>query len=287
MRITLTTLFLAIFTFAQAQKLKPLNPESNPDIDPISCKTTNSNIIDGEKITYVLSYTWFFIWTDVGEAEFSVTNERKFGRNLLHLRAYGKSYPFYDYFFKVRDLYETWVEPETLEPVYFNRDINEGGYKKENEYWFDWQKRELKVRVRRREGANRYDTLEINRCCHDVVTAIYIARTLDFKDVYPGKTYTVSVVMDEEIYDVGYRFVKREVKDLPELGKVNCLKFQCDVIAGDVFTEEQKIYVWATDDGNKLPVYAESPIRVGTVKARVSKISGQKYPLNVIPKKKK
>lgn len=265
-------LFLFTLTFgAFAQKL---------DEPEVRCGTKNSNIIDGEDITYVLSYTWFFIWTDVGEAQFTVTNERKFGQDLLHLRVYGKSYPFYDWFFEVRDLYESWVVPQTLEPVYFNRNINEGGYKKENEYWFNWEQKELKTRVRRREGPNKFDTLQINSCCYDIVTAIYVARTLDFSNVYPGKVYNVSVVMDEEIFNVGYRFVGREVKKLPELGHVNCLKFQCDVIAGDVFKGDQKIYVWATDDGNKLPVYAESPIRVGTVKARVSKVSGLKHKIN-------
>lgn len=272
MRIAIAALLVFVLSTSAAQDIST---------DDIRCNASNGNIVDGEKITYVLSYTWFFIWTDVGEAELTVNKEHKFGKELLHLRVSGKSYPFYDWFFKVRDLYESWVVPQNLEPVYFNRNIDEGGYKKENEYWFNWPQKELKVRVRRREGANRLDTLELNRCCYDVVTAIYVARTLDFSQVYPGKTYTVSVVMDEEVFDVGYRFVGREVKKLPELGSVNCLKFQCDVIAGDVFKGDQKIYVWATDDGNKLPIYAESPIKVGTVKGRVSKISGLKYPLNV------
>jgi len=55
------------------------------------------------------------------------------------------------------------------------------------------------------------------------------------------------------------------------------LKFQVEVVAGDIFKGDQKIYVWVTDDGNKLPILIESPIRVGSVMARVKSVRGLKY----------
>lgn len=246
-----------------------------------NCNIVNNAFSSGEKIVYEMSYTWFFVWTDVGEVEFTVNSERKEGKDLLHLKAIGKSYAFYDWFFKVRDLYESWVNPLTLEPQYFNRDIYEGGFTKENEYCFNWKANELYARVKRKQGPNRLDTLKVERCTYDVVTAIYVARNLDFSNVTPGKVFPVKAIMDEKVYDVGYRFIGREEKKVEEFGKFNCLKFQVDVIAGDVFKGDQKIYVWVTDDNNKIPIIIESPIIVGSVMARVKKISGVKYPINL------
>lgn len=268
-----------LFTFILI--LTSLFAHAQTNHETIHSQTVNRNIIDGEKIVYVLGYSWLLIHAEMGEAELSVKCEQKFNRELLHLRGFGKTYKFYDLFFKLRDLYETWVEPNTLQPVYFNRDINEGGYKKENEYWFDWTKNELRTRVRRRQGPNRYDTLTLERTCYDIVTAVYVTRTLDFTQLKPEKLFIIPVIMDEKIYNVGFRFIKRETKKLPNLGRVNCLKFQCEVVVGDVFTGEQKIYVWISDDGNQVPVYAESPVIVGKMKIRLATFSGLKYPLNV------
>ncbi|MGD9977215.1 MAG: DUF3108 domain-containing protein [Bacteroidales bacterium] len=245
-----------------------------------NCGMVNTAFTKGENIVYEMSYTWFFVWTDVGEAEFNVTSEHRFGRDLFHLKATGKSYTFYDWFFKVRDLYESWVDSVTLEPVYFNRDIYEGGFTKENEYKFNWETNELYIRVRRKKKANRYDTLKVDNCIYDVVTAIYAARTLDFSNIKPGRTFPVSAIMDEKVYDVGYHFLGREEKNVKGLGRFNCLKFQVDVVAGDIFKGDQKIFVWVTDDKNKLPILIESPIKVGSVMARVKSVKGLKYPMS-------
>lgn len=244
------------------------------------CNIVNNAFKSGETLVYEMSYTWFLVWTDVGEVKFTVNTDKRFGKEHLHLKAVGRSYAFYDWFFKVRDLYESWVDPTTLEPRYFNRDIYEGGFTKENEYNFNWNKNELSVRVRRKQGANRFDTLKIDKCTYDVVTAIYVARNLDFSNVKPGKVFPVKAIMDEKVYDVGYRFLGREEKKIADIGLFKCLKFQVDVVAGDIFKGDQKIYVWVTDDNNKVPVFIESPIIVGKVMARLKSVSGLKHPLN-------
>lgn len=242
-----------------------------------NCSVVNNAFGPGEKVVYEMSYTWYFVWTDVGEVVFTVNSEKRFGKDLYHLKAVGKSYSFYDHFFKVRDLYESWVDPVTLVPYYFNRNIYEGGFTKENEYWFNHKTGELAVRVRRKKGANRYDTLSLEKCAYDVVTAIYVSRNLDFKNITIGKVIPVSAIMDEEVFNVGFRFLGREEKHVVDFGTFKCLKFQLDVVAGDIFTGEQKVFVWVTDDENKVPVLIESPIRVGRVMARVKNVSGLKH----------
>ena len=249
-----------------------------------NCGIKNITFKEGEQITYIASYNWYFVWTDVGEVNFKVTKENKFNRELLHLYSYGKSYQFYDWFFKVRDLYESWVDPKTLQPVYFNRNIYEGGFTKENEYRFDWNKYQTYTRIKRKKGPNKFDTLKIEKCTYDVVSSIYIARNLDFTNIKPNRIFPVTVVLDREIYHVGYKYLGKEKKSVKGLGKFNCLKFQVDLVVGDVFSGEQKLFVWVTDDQNKIPIIIESPIRVGSVKARVNRIKGLKYPLTSLIK---
>jgi len=241
------------------------------------CGIVNSSFVNGEKVVYKVSYNWFFVWTDVGEVEFSVSFDSKFNKSLLHLKATGKSYPFYDWFFKVRDLYESWVEPVTLRPVYYNRSIYEGGFTKENEYWYNIDSSNVKIRIRRKNGPNKFVTVPISPCTYDVVSSLYVARNFDYKGIEPGKVFPMKVLMDEEVFNVGFHYLGREEKRVSGFGKLRCLKFQVDLVAGDIFSSGQKLMVWVTDDDNKLPVLIESPILVGSVKARLVSAKGLRH----------
>ena len=236
----------------------------------------------GEELTYIMSYTWFFIWTDVGEVQFKVQSDTLNNQQVLHLHAYGTSYPFYDWFFKVRDVYESWVDADLLIPLRFNRDVNEGGYTKENEYSFCWDNNEVKARIRRRGGENKFYTIPVQPGTVDVVTAIYISRNLDFSEANPMDSYPVSVILDREIFSVKYTYLAKEVKKVKGLGEFNTLKFRVELIAGDVFKEGQYLYVWVSNDPNRVPLYIESPIRVGSVKARLGSYKGLQHRLNEV-----
>ena len=215
----------------------------------LPCSVANAAFTSGEKLTYVLSYSWFFIWTDVGEVTFSVASDVKFDRDALHLHTLGKSYPFYDWFFKVRDVYESWVDPVSLRPIYFNRDINEGGYTKE--------KGIVNARIRRKKGANKFYDIEVKPCTYDVVTAIYIARNIDFSSLQKGQSFPIDVILDREVYNVNYRLIGQEQKHVKDLGTLSTLKFRVELIAGDVFKKGQYLFVWVSNDANRIPVFIE------------------------------
>ena len=255
--ITLT--FLPSFLYSQKQ---------------FDCKLENKAFQSGEEVTYMISYTWFFIWTDVGEVKFTVNAEKKNGREFLHLKSIGNTYPFYDWFFKVRDLYESWIDPITMQPVYFNRAIYEGGFTKENEYLFDWNKNQVEVRIRRKSDPSQYDTLKVEKCTYDVISAIYASRNIDYSNVQVGKVFPITTLFDKEIYHIGFKYLGKELKTIKGIGTLDCLKFSVDLVVGDIFSGNQKLFVWVTSDPNHIPILIDSPIKVGSIKARVIQWKG-------------
>ena len=81
----------------------------------------------GEKLTYRLHYGFI----DAGEATLEVKryNNKIQGRELLHIVGLGRTISAFDWFFKVRDKYESYLDAEGLFPWYFIRRVNEGGTK--------------------------------------------------------------------------------------------------------------------------------------------------------------
>src|ERR1700737_3767415 len=85
------------------------------------CGVRNSNFQAGEVITFRVFYTLANVYVGAGEAVFNNTLEHLNGKMVYHLIGEGKTYSFYDKFYKVRDRYESFVDTSTLEPYKFIR----------------------------------------------------------------------------------------------------------------------------------------------------------------------
>ena len=85
---------------------------------------------NGESLTYVVTYRWAAINTDVGEA---VTN-LSYSNGMFHSVITGKTYKFYDIIFKVREHFESKFFEAPIRPHYFYRDTPEGKYRIQNTF---------------------------------------------------------------------------------------------------------------------------------------------------------
>ena len=249
--------------------------EENPQ-----CIPAFKNFQAGEQVKYVLTYNWFLVWTDVGEVTFKVNDTEIYNKPAYHLVGKGKTYSFYDWFYQVRDIYETWVNPETLKPYYYKRDVNEGGYKIDITYRYNWQDTVAYAQSKKTRQPFKKDTIQLDGCTHDIMSIIYYARSIDFSKYEVGEKIPLSLLLDSQLEPVYIRYQGKEEKRVRGMGKFNTIKFTGYLVPGDVFKGGEDLEVWVTDDRNRLPVWIESPIKVGKVKARMVDYKGLKYELN-------
>jgi len=245
----------------------------------LSCKPETIAFKSGEKLQFVITYNWLLVWTDVGAVQFEAQTVKKFNKDVLMLRGTGITYSFYDWFYQVRDVYTSWVDPSTLLPVYYHRDVNEGGYIINIKYNFDYEKMVAYSESFKTRKPLWYDTIPIPKCTYDVISVIYQARNIDFSQVKKNERIPFKILLDNELHDVFIRYKGKEVKRVRGVGKFKCIKFTGSLVAGDVFKGGEDLTIWVTDDQNQIPVWIESPIIVGTIKARLVKYDGLKYPL--------
>jgi hypothetical protein len=236
---------------------------------------------NSEILTYAASYSWGPIFMDVGEVTLKL-NKTVDDSTEFHMTAEAKTYKFYDNFFRVRDFYEAKFSFPNIRSIYFHRNINEGSYSIKNTYKFDWENHKIDAVIEKKQNVRNLE-LKLNDCTLDVITYFYYLRNLDFSNAYPNKVYTLSIALDDDIYNIKCRFLGKEKKKIKALkAKVNCLKFAVEVIAGSVFKGDEKIILWISDDKNHVPLELESPIIVGKVKGRLMRHENLKYPLNIV-----
>src|SRR5262245_43238403 len=108
-------------------------PSPVPAQDHDYCHTNNFSWQGGEEVTYKLYYQLNFIWIPAGEATFKVKDlgDRYF------ISIDGKTISAFEWFYKVNDRYESVIDKETLLPLSFSRDINEGKYVWWDKFMFD------------------------------------------------------------------------------------------------------------------------------------------------------
>jgi hypothetical protein len=239
---------------------------------------------DNESIRYAVSYTWGPIFTDVGEVTLRVNkkNPSTSDTSEFHVKGVGKTYKFYDKFFKVRDTYESHFTIPNFRSKYFYRDIAEGDYSIKNTYNFNWEQNKIIAKIEREKEPVKNIDINLTACTLDVLTYFYYLRNLDFSEAYPNKIYVVSIAIDEDVFSIKCRYLGREVKKIKAFkAKVKCLKFAVEVIAGSVFKGDENITMWVSDDKNHIPLELESPITVGKIKGRILNFENLKYPLNL------
>lgn len=210
----------------------------------------------GEKLTYRISYGF----VDAGEAVLTVKETYRKGANgrpLYHVKGEGKTLGAFNWFYKVEDVYESYVDKEGVFPWLFVRDINEGGYEKEQEYIF----KQDKQKVITEKGKS----FKVPMGIQDMISSFYYARTLDFDNMRMGQVTTFECFMDEEVWPLKVRYVGKEDIKIRK-GTFECLKFQPVVQEGRYFEKEDDVEFWVTNDENRIPVLVKAKIPVGSIR---------------------
>jgi hypothetical protein len=229
---------------------------------------SNSAFKIGEKLRYRVTYGFI----DAGEAflEVKATARKGDKRPLYHIVGTGRTLGGFNSFYKVDDTYESYIDQDAIMPWLFKRDVNEGGYKINQEYSFDQNKYSVN------NGEKTYKTpLGIQ----DMVSSFYKARTLSFEGMKKGQTFEFKCFMDDEVFNLKIKYVGDEEIKIRK-GKFKCHKFVPVVQTGRYFENEEDVNFWVTADKNKIPVLIKAKIPVGTVKMHLVEWSGLKNDLN-------
>src|SRR4051812_3309154 len=88
------------------------------------CGIRNTSFSEGEHLYYKVWYNMGRIWMGAGEAHLNVALEQLNNKRVYHVVADGKTLKSYEWFYKVRDRYETFIDAGTFLPVRFIRNVD-------------------------------------------------------------------------------------------------------------------------------------------------------------------
>lgn len=234
------------------------------------CGIRNTAFQNGESITFTVFYSVVGIYVNAGSVNFTATVERLNNKPVYHIVGDGKSNSSYDWIFKVRDRYESWIDTSNLQPIKFIRNVNEGGYKKYQSVTFN-QKTNTAI--------SNDGVYKVPNCIQDVLSSVYYARNINFSKYKVNDKIPFDMFLDNEIYNMYIRYLGKETIKT-KYGKFRAIKFKPLLVKGTIFEGGEKMTVWVSDDANHIPLRIESPISVGSVKVDMMQYKNLRYPLS-------
>ncbi len=232
--------------------------------------------LPGEKVSYQIRYG--IIGSGIATLELK---EGFFeGEKIWHATMTGRTTGITDALYRVRDTYESYIDPQNDLPLFAIRNIQEGRYQKYNEVWFD--------HTTRTDSALLFSDLSGNHTAPggvlDILSCFYWFRKYylaEKGEPIPGQTYTMITWFADELYPITLRYKGKEmVKN--KNGKILCYRFHPVTEVGRVFKTEEDMTMWFTADENFLPIKIRFDIFVGAFHVEMTSYEGLATPLKFI-----
>ena len=236
-------------------------------------KITNNAFTNNEKLEFRVHYGVINAASIVFEVGPALV--QKYDRKCFNVKAEGKTLKSFDWAYKVRDRFETYIDAEAMAPISYNKSVQEDKYTDNDLVTFKHNTKKL-------FGVK--GVLDMPVYTHDVISSIYYVRNIDFSKSKVGDKFPLDVYLDNKIYNLGFKYAGKETIST-DIGKVKCIKLVPTLIVDRVFKDQDDMTVWISDDDNKIPIRVKAKIMVGSIKLDLTSYSGLKNEFKALVKK--
>lgn len=229
----------------------------------------------GEYFKFQVSYGI----VNAGVATLELKESTYNGKNVFHAKGLGYTTGLSKFFFKVHDDYQSYFDKDTGQPYRFIRNINEGGYTRNQEGFINYQNNTVLLKDHKNKTENTYN---VHAQIQDVISSFYYLRNHEkLNTIKSGETIEIDMFFDDEIYKFKLKFMGYE-KIKTKFGTINTMKFRPYVQAGRVFKEQESLTMWISNDKNRVPLKIQASLLVGSLKAELIEYKNLRNKLEII-----
>jgi len=231
---------------------------------------------------YDLYFNWKFVWIKAGLASLTTNATTYHSKPAYRFNLLSVSSKKIDFFFKMRDTL-TCIVSEKLEPRYFRKGAEEGKRYTVDEAWFSYKDGLCFVNQKRtyRDGEIIETEYSDSRCVFDMLSILAQARSYDPNDYTIGQKINFPMATGRRVEE--QTLIYRGMKNIKA---ENDTTYRCLVFSFVEYTDKDKekevITFYITDDKNHLPVRLDMFLNIGSAKAFLRSVTGNRYPLTSI-----
>ena len=235
---------------------------------------TNTSFSNGEKLKFIASYYMSSLWTDIAEINMEVSEVKTSSQELYRLKCTASTFTAWDSFFKIRDLYESYVNKTNVKPYLFKRSVDEGGYTMNIKYIYKRKSQLVNATIQKRTHPEKKVEVKISQNTYDLVSVLYMIRNIDLSTKKVGDIIKVSVLIDAKEEVVTIKYKGTETVNVAGIGNKKCYKLAISLKDDAILKGRDTNNIWLTADKNMVPVLIKAEIPVGSVQIRLASASG-------------
>jgi len=232
-----------------------------------------TNVADGESLTLRIHYGFL----NAGTANLTTKKVNYKGEPHLYVKGTGQTTGAVRAFFKVEDLYESYINMQTELPSFYVRNVKEGSYRQHLQTVFNHDNHTL-VLTDKKTPANGSKTIKSVKGVQDMLSCFYFLRSKSPAELKTGTIINMNVWIDDEMFPFQLKVVGTENLKT-KFGTINALKIIPSVKSGRVFKEKEGVTMWVSNDANHIPLLLKAELAVGSLKASIDDYKNVKYPL--------
>lgn len=269
-----------IFFFLISGSLLGLNFQTPPSNDkPDNLLKVKNSFKKGEKLEYKVNVGIF----TAAEGEMIIHDEMHQinGKACYKIDVFGRTVGAIDWLAKVNDQWGAYLDTASLMPQVTYRDIREGKYRKKEVVRFDHQENVVKY-LEIDDETGEYKAPKYYRTpenVKDLISGYTYLRSLDFDQYTLDDTIKFHAFFEDTVYHFKILY-KGKDQVRTRVGKFNAIKLTPVMPDNDIFSGNQPVDLWLSDDPNKIPLKAVARMFFGRAGCVLSSYEGLKYPMN-------
>jgi hypothetical protein len=240
----------------------------------------NESFSKGEVIEFKMTYSFFTVGRGTAKIEpkyFKVNNRECFKVD-IHAYTVG----MVDWVADVNNQYGSYIDTAALVPHMFYRKQREGSYRKDEQTYFDHEKKSIRVITADKKTGKWKEPkfYEAPPQVRDMVAGFLYLRIMDLSRTKIGDTIAISGFFEDEFYKLRILYLGKETVKT-KVGKVRCLKLKPIMPKNQLFDGENSITAYFSDDKNRIPVKIDAEMFIGSAGVELTGYSGLKNPLAI------
>ena len=199
----------------------------------------------GERLSF--HGRWLGIPVGHGWIEVKEIVERE-GRRAYHIEAQGRSNDVLSTFYPIHDSVESYLDVETLQPIYFEKHQREGNYRADEAVTFDYT---TSTATYRSLLNNTVKQIPLPPRVQDLVSAFYWLRA---QPIPPNETIQLNIYTDEKIYQTQIQIKQLELLELLKRGTFPCIVAEPKASFKGLLVKRGRLWAYVTADEYRLPL---------------------------------
>jgi hypothetical protein len=244
------------------------------------CNHKNVSFQAGEKLTYHVYYHFGLIKIKLADVKLWTEEGNYNNKPVTIIKNTTNTLKDFEWIIKVKDYYASYLDKNTMKVERHIQKTLVDDYSTDYEYRFNYEFHKIYATIENSKTRKYIDTLNLMPCLHDLLSAVYYPRNMDFTKQKPGDKTVLPVILDTSTYNIYFRYIGLETINTTNKKKVSCIKIVPFLVETSIFKSGEKMTAWFSNDKNRVPLRMESDLWIGKILVELVKYEGLLYPIN-------